>query len=249
MKICAVIPAAGLGSRLGAGIPKILLPITETETVLSIIYRKLSAIVDHIHIIASPSGASLIAAQLPEAMEKNFVSISIQSQPKGMGDAIFQAYPAWSGAETMLVIWGDQIFVSEQTLTQTLKSHAGMARTIGLPLTKMSNPYVEYIFNPEAKLIKICQSREGDSCSSEGLADIGTFVLSVPNLLTKWQDYLKNSIYGSATGEINFLPFITFLVAEGWQLNITNVIDATEARGINTPDDLVFFKKLYDGVT
>lgn len=249
MKICAVIPAAGLGSRLGATLPKILLPITETETVLSILYQKLSAHVDHIHIIASPNGAPLVSAQLSDAIEKKFVSISIQPQPKGMGDAIFQAYPVWSKAEKILVIWGDQLFVSEKTIQNVIRSHAETIRTIGLPLTKMSNPYVEYIFNSESKLIKINQSREGERCSSQGFADIGTFMLSVPDLLPQWLAYMKKSSFGASTNEINFLPFLTFLVAEGWQLKITNVSDATEARGINTQDDLVFFKNLYEGVS
>ena len=50
---------------------------------------------------------------------------------------------------------------------------------------------------------------------------------------------------GSATGEINFLPFLPFLFAQGWTMTPLEVADATEARGINTPEDLAFFQKLY----
>lgn len=248
MKRCAVIPAAGLGSRLGLTIPKILSPITETETVLSILYQKLSPLVDHIHIVASPMGAPLIEEKMRDAIQNNLVSVGIQLKPTGMGDAIFQSYPVWSTAETLLVIWGDQVFVSEDTLKRVIISHAGKKNRIGLPLTRMVEPYVEYVFDAESKLVKIHLSREGDRCSREGFADIGTFVLSVPDLLTKWHTYLKNPHRGVLTGEINFLPFLPFLVAEGWQLEVTEVSDSTEARGINTLDDLIFFKNIYEGV-
>ena len=248
MKTCAVIPAAGLGSRLSASIPKILLPLTQTETVLSILYRKLADIVDHIHIIASPNGAPLIHDQLSEAIKKEFVSISIQVEPTGMGDAIFQSYPAWSFAEKILILWGDQVFISKKTLKDALKIHAGTPKTIGLPVTKMSQPYVEYIFDANSKLIKIKQSREGDVCSFEGLADTGTFVLSVPDLFSQWNAYTKISKGGIHTGEVNFLPFLPFLSKNGWQVRTTHVMDANEARGINTSDDLLFFQNLYEGL-
>jgi len=249
MKTCAVIPAAGLGSRLGSAVPKILLSLNETETVLSILYRKLFPLVDHIHIVASPSGAPLIGVCLKEMGVNDFVSISIQPEPKGMGDAIFQSYPVWSKAEKIIVVWGDQLFVSDETIKQGLEIHGGTLKTIGLPLVKMKKPYVEYIFNDDLQLTHIKQSREGDICSEEGWADIGTFILSVPDLLSEWESYLNKIPRGASTGEINFLPFLPFLVSSGWQIKMTIVMDVTEARGINTQDDLIFFQRLYAGAT
>jgi len=245
MKTCAVIPAAGTGTRLGSPIPKILLPITENETVLSIIYQKLFPIVDHIHIIVSPAGASLIGTHLAEAIKNNFVSINIQHEPKGMGDAIFRSYPFWAKAQNILVMWGDQVFVSEKTLKNIFTSHAGAERTVTLPLARMENPYVEYVFDKHSRLVNVHQSREGDICSPGGLSDVGTFMLSVPDLLSEWENYINKSIEGVETGEINFLPFLPFLDGQGWQVRITDVTDPTESRGINTAADLLFFQQLY----
>lgn len=50
---------------------------------------------------------------------------------------------------------------------------------------------------------------------------------------------------GGQTGEINFLPFLPFLAAHGWSISPLTVADATEARGINTKEDLAFFQGLY----
>ena len=62
MKICAVIPAAGRGTRLGSDQPKILTPLTARDTIWSILHDKLAPLVDHIHLVLSPEGAKLFAA-------------------------------------------------------------------------------------------------------------------------------------------------------------------------------------------
>jgi bifunctional UDP-N-acetylglucosamine pyrophosphorylase/glucosamine-1-phosphate N-acetyltransferase len=100
MNICAVIPAAGRGTRLGGNGPKILIRLTAQNTIWSILYAKLSPLVDHIHLVLSPDGA----AAFPPLPAK--VSRSIQSEPIGMGDAIFRGYEVWSNYDAVLVVWG-----------------------------------------------------------------------------------------------------------------------------------------------
>ncbi|HWX88999.1 MAG TPA: 2-C-methyl-D-erythritol 4-phosphate cytidylyltransferase, partial [Rhizomicrobium sp.] len=78
MRVCAVIPAAGRGTRLGTDMPKILTPLTAQETIWSILYAKLSPLVDRIHLVLSPKGASLFPP-LPAN-----VSTSIQPAAIGM---------------------------------------------------------------------------------------------------------------------------------------------------------------------
>ena len=59
MKVCAVIPAAGRGSRLGLDVPKLLVPIAGGATIWSILKDRLKPFVDHIHVVLSPEGAPL----------------------------------------------------------------------------------------------------------------------------------------------------------------------------------------------
>ena len=242
MKTCAVIPAAGLGQRLQRKLPKILTPLTGTDTIWSHLRKKLISLVDHIHLIISPKHETLFRQVLNQDMNDNVVSISFQAEPIGMGDAIFCGFPIWSQADRIVVIWGDQVFVSQDTIMNALAIHAGHAKTIALPLMQLSHPYVEYEFDAYDRLIDIKQSREGEICALRGYADVGTFVLSVPDLLSAWNVYLNHHSLGAKTNEINFLPFLPFLSRKGWVIRRVNVLDTIETRGINTPDDLAFFQ-------
>src|SRR3990167_765397 len=245
MEICAVIPAAGLGSRLGMRKPKLLAPVSSDETIWSILREKIAPIVDHINVIASPAWERFIRDAIDKhAIKSKKVSISIQAQPVGMGDAIFCGYPIWSQAHTIVIIWGDQVFVSQDTLQRSLATHAKAHHTITLPLARVSHPYVEYVFDSQHQLVDIKQTREGDSCASMGLSDVGTFILSTQSLLVQWEKYTAMSPMGKSTGELNFLPFLKFLVQQHWNIEKVMVDNPLESRGINTAQDLAFFQQL-----
>jgi len=238
MRICAIIPAAGRGSRLGIAKPKILAPLNAQETIWSVLHGKLAPLVDHIHLVLSPEGARDFPALPPQ------VSQSIQPQPTGMGDAIFGARAAWEAFDAILIVWGDQVFVSAETLRRALAALTLPDRQVVLPVTRMGVPYVEYVFEAN-RLAKVLQSREGDKTSPNGFSDVGTFLLTTRGLAAAWADYLSKAASGSHTGEVNFLPFLPFLSAHGWTVTPLEVADATEARGINTPEDLSFFRDVY----
>jgi bifunctional N-acetylglucosamine-1-phosphate-uridyltransferase/glucosamine-1-phosphate-acetyltransferase GlmU-like protein len=236
VSVCAVIPAAGRGTRLGGDGPKILTPLTDGLTIWSILQAKLAPLVDHIHLVLSPEGAATFPA-LPVN-----VSIGIQPTPAGMGDAIFRG-DGWSRYDAVLVVWGDQVFVSADTLSRALAA-LQPGREMVLPVTRMAAPYVEYVFK-DGVLTNVLQTREGDATTPNGFSDVGTFLLNSDGLKDAWDAYLATASRGGTTGEINFLPFLPFLAAQGWQVTPLEVADATEARGINTPDDLAFFRQLY----
>ena len=159
-----------------------------------------------------------------------------------MGDAIFCGFPIWSRADVVLIVWGDQVFVSQDTLRRTCSLHNGVLRTIVLPVVRLSQP-VEYVFNEVGSLESVRQSREGDLCTPNGYNDIGAFALSVPGLRDAWTHYLTRMHRGAGTGEINFLPFLPYLASTGWSVKRFAVADSREARGINTPEDLEFFRR------
>ena len=234
MSICAVIPAAGNGTRLGSSDPKVFTRISENKVVWDFLYENIKPHVDSFNLILKPGIRDLYSEQL-----RSDIIVSEQDIPLGMGDAIFRGFDHWVSFDYILVVWGDQINLSSSTL-QKVTSEA--ADSIVIPFVKPSDPYVEYVFENE-KLVSVLQSREGDQTSCRGLSDIGVFLLPTKNLKKYWQDYIMLSEKGAETGELNFLPFFTYLNNDcGVLIKKVLVDDVDEARGLNTKADLEFFK-------
>lgn len=237
MRLCAVIPAAGRGSRLGSIGPKILTPIGDGRTIWSILHQKISPHVDRVHLVLSPEGKAAFTA-LHAAAADPFVTCSVQAAPLGMGDAIFGAIEAWRPASAILVVWGDQVLVSADTLRRAIAAWDGRPKVAVIPVAEVGSPYVEYVFGPGGRLDAVRQTREGDACAANGLSDVGVFLMSVEGLEPAWRRYLAAASRGASTGEVNFLPFLPFLSLSGWEVAPVRVPDSTEARGVNTPEDL-----------
>lgn len=229
MSVCAVIPAAGRGSRLGLDLPKILVPVDDGVTVWDMLRAQLAPHVHRLHVVLSTSGAALFPGG-PD------VSVSVQAEPTGMGDAILGCAAYWSAYDTILVVWGDQVHVSGATVAAVLAAHRG---GLTIPLVRQDDPYVEYRFAGD-RLDTVLQSREGDVCAPGGLADVGVFCLSTDGLVDAWRSYVEGRAVGGRTGEVNFLPFLPYLSSLGRPVTPVEVADPDEARGINTPADLAF---------
>ena len=243
--LCAVIPAAGRGTRLGGGVPKILLPITATRTVRDILHLRLAPFADRLHFVLSPSVREHFPpppAPLPEE------TLSTQDVPRGLGDAIFSAEPWWAGFDAILVVWGDQVSVSPETLARTVAAHQrGAGPRLTLPLVSQPQPYVQYVMDrATGRLTSVRQSREGDSCDAGGDSDVGVFCLATAGLAAAWRDYEAVAPRGRSTGELNFLPFLPYLcTTRGWALTPVRAGSTDEARGINTAADLDYFQRLF----
>ncbi|TMR22577.1 hypothetical protein ETD86_11045 [Nonomuraea turkmeniaca] len=243
-----MIPAAGRGTRLGHGVPKIMIEIADGVTVWHLLHRRLRPWAEHVHVVLSPDGEPLFRelAELAELAELDSaaVSVSVQPQPTGMGDAIFGAAGHWAAYDTILVVWGDQANLSSATVRDVMAAHPGKGLTV--PLVAMPQPYVEYELSGR-ELVRVRQSREGEECRTGGLSDVGVFCLATDGLREAWERYAARPLgRGAATGEVNFLPFLPYLSqAEGWPVTVVPVSDPAEARGVNTADDLEFARQAY----
>jgi bifunctional UDP-N-acetylglucosamine pyrophosphorylase / glucosamine-1-phosphate N-acetyltransferase len=248
-RICAVVPAAGRGSRLGADVPKVFVPILPDVTIWDAVHDKLSQVADHIVLVLSPDGRSYVeknhAMFSPQCFDKT--ELALQPVPLGMGDAIFGVADFWRDDDDLLVVWGDQFNLSLQTLSACVRLHASQKKpALTLPVVRAPKPYVEYVFDSSGSLTRLRQSREGDACEPGGFSDIGVFLLSGGQALhEEWQRYRAGSAPGSVTGEINFLPFLVHLSSTAaWPVVRYETDDPDEAVGINTPEDLLFARSL-----
>ncbi len=242
--LVAVVPAAGRGTRLGTQVPKVFVEVAPGVRVWDLVASRLASVAAEIHLVLAPEGLAYFEALGRPVPAGVRLSTSVQTSPTGMGDALFGAAAHWREAANVLVVWGDQVGLSQTTAAETARrQREATGPTVTLPLVATQRPYVHYAFEHE-RLVRVAQAREGDACPEEGLADVGLFAMSTGSLEAAWERYLASGrARGARTGETNLLPFFAHLsTAEGFAVQVVSVRDPEEARGLNNADDLAYVR-------
>ena len=232
-----VIPAAGKGTRLGYGLPKILYPILG-QTVLQHLINLFHEFCSSFVVVASPNGAQEIQKEFESCCQSTDFRIVIQAEPKGMAHAVWQARDSIETPNTV-VVWGDQICLRDETISSTLAYHqSDTANVLTFPTVMKKNPYIHFHRDNTGKIIKVLQKRENEIKTEVGENDCGFFCFSTNSLFY----LLKNSLsspdnLGSQTKEINLLQlFPQFEMIEG-HVNTLRIAHEDETLGINTVEE------------
>jgi bifunctional UDP-N-acetylglucosamine pyrophosphorylase/glucosamine-1-phosphate N-acetyltransferase len=230
-----VVPAAGTGSRLGAGRPKLLVPVhgrPMIDRVMDLYRDYVAATV----VIVAPAAADAVRKHVRSVP----VDLAVQESPTGMLDAILLARDrvAASGAARVWVTWCDQIAIDPRTvatLAELSDSQPGAA--LVLPTVRRPAPYIHFVRDSDGLIVRVLQRREGDAMPATGESDAGLFSLSREAYLDALPEFAATIGSGSGTGERNFLPFIPW-VARRSHVIAFDCVDSMEAIGVNTPEEL-----------
>ena len=76
MRICAVIPAAGRGTRLGLDVPKILAPLSQDLKIWHVLRDLLLPHVEHVHVVLSPSSIEMFEDVTASERQRSRISAS-----------------------------------------------------------------------------------------------------------------------------------------------------------------------------
>ena len=231
----AVIPAAGLGTRLlpaTKAMAKEMLPIVDKPTIQYIVEEALASGIEEILIVTGKSKrpiedhfdsnieleSNLESKGKTELLElvQETTGIKLyfvrQSYPKGLGDAVLQA-KAFVGGEPFVVMLGDDIVKAEIPLTRQLiegyeKTHASNIAVMEIPLED-TNKYG--IIEPESKVaedlynVRHFVEKPKPEDAPSNLAIIGRYLLT-PEIF----EILENQEPG-AGGEIQLTDAIDTL--------------------------------------
>ncbi|KKR70577.1 MAG: Bifunctional protein GlmU [Candidatus Nomurabacteria bacterium GW2011_GWB1_40_7] len=132
-KIKIIILAAGKGKRMQSDLPKVLSPLKGThmighllETIGKVTKEKPIAIIGH--------QAELVKKELGDSC-----FYVLQKKQLGTGHAVICAQNACKKAKHLLVLSGDQPFISEKTLKNLIKKHLHSKAKITFAATKVPN--------------------------------------------------------------------------------------------------------------
>ena len=232
-----IVPAAGLGTRLRTTLPKVLARVNGRPMLdwLLDLYRD---VVDRAVIVVHPSFAEQIRAYGETTGAR--LEYQVQESPTGMLDAILLATPTVvsSDASRVLITWCDQVAVHPQTVARlTTLSDTQPAAALVMPTARQSDPYIHLERDSAGRIVRVLHRREGDRLPPVGESDMGLFSLSRDAFLNDLASFAASAGTGGTTGERNFLPFIPWIAAREEVVTFP-CVDAIEAVGVNTPDEL-----------
>lgn len=235
-----IIPAAGIGSRLGADIPKVLVKVAG-KSMLERLLDLYRAWVRHIVLVVNPAAEDVVRRYVHGSIDAERISCVQQKEPTGMLDAILLAGAVAQTAEpsSVWITWCDQIAVHPRTIERLAERTASASEdAMVMPTVMQHTPYIHLERDSTGRIVRVRHRREGDAMPEIGESDMGLFALSRQTYFDRLPAYAREVELGRATGERNFLPFIPWL-SRTETVTTFSAEDPMEAVGVNTPQDLV----------
>jgi bifunctional UDP-N-acetylglucosamine pyrophosphorylase/glucosamine-1-phosphate N-acetyltransferase len=239
-----VIPAAGLGSRLGAGVPKVLVRVAGA-TMLDRLLTLYKGAIDRVAIVVNPSFAEEVRRHVAGHRDAAQIECVVQPAPTGMLDAILLGVPfaARYRPSSVWVTWCDQVAVHPRTIERLAAHTSSEAHdALVMPTVTRPDPYIHLQRDTAGRIVRVLHRREGDVMPQAGESDMGLFAMSPRAYGEQLPVYAQAVEVGRATGERNFLPFIPWL-ARTDTVTTFPCEDPMEAVGINTPEELAMTER------
>lgn len=233
-RTCALIAAAGRGTRAGLPYPKTLFEVQGKPILLRVI-DALAPHADELVVIASPEGREPIATCLAEAGIA--ARIAIQQTPRGMGDAVLTG-SAEVAAEHILLAWGDIPFFQPATVTAMVAAHRAHGNDFTLATALVDSAYTMVSRDEAGRVVGVVESREaGIAEPGSGERDIGLFMFRREPVLAKLREDLPGK-FGNTTGEHGFLYAIGHLAAAGGRVEAVPAASKLDLVSLNSLKDI-----------
>ncbi len=248
-----VILAAGKGTRMGSGFPKVLLPLdVNIDPMVSKNYRSIiSNLLDEVKEVPQiPPPIIVVGFQeqlVKDALGPNYNYVT-QFDQKGTAHAVLSAKQAVT-ADNFIVLNGDMPFTKKESLQKLIQlhndNHAMVSMfTVELPNFENHNEHFlswgRIIRDENGGIIKIQEYK--DSSDEQKLiteVNTGTYMFN-----SEWLwDKLKKIGHDNAQHEFYLTDIIELAIADAQKIYSLK-ITPQESYGINNPDDLDFARKI-----
>lgn len=224
---CALVLAAGQGTRIKSNLPKVLHKVCGKEMVNHVIDTLRKAEINDVNLIIG-KGAELVKAKTGN---RN-VSYSLQEEQLGTGHAVKCALDFLKGKEgTVAVLCGDAPLITEETIKRLFKEHDQNNNKVTL-LSSILDDATGYgrIIRDGSEVIKIVEHKD---CNEEELKvkemNAGVYCFDIVALLEAL-DKLSNN---NSQGEYYLTDVIEILKGQGKRVGAV-VTNFEETMGVNS---------------
>lgn len=238
-----VVLAAGKGTRMGAEIPKVLLPLHDEPVIIHLLNEIKSVPQDTAPIIVVGFQEELVK----ETLGPEYIYVT-QIDQKGTAHAVLSCKGTVT-AENFIVLYGDMPFTTKESLEKLIELHNSNSAKISMFTALLPNFENEFehflgfgriIRDNQGNVIKI---QEYKDCSEEQqkITEVnpGIYMFN-----TEWLwDQLEKIGDHNVQHEFYLTDIVELAIADGRSVR-SLAINPEEIYGINTPEHLEFARKL-----
>jgi bifunctional UDP-N-acetylglucosamine pyrophosphorylase / glucosamine-1-phosphate N-acetyltransferase len=227
MKLGAVVMAAGMGTRMKSDLPKHLHPLLGRRMVDWVIDSVRPLGPDPLVVVASPEHADAYDG----------LTVAVQEEPLGTGDAVRSAREAVPDGEALLVVSGDTPLLTSDLLGRLVEAHteSGSAATVLSFEPPDPRAYGRIIRDGGRGLRAIVEARDaGPEELQIGEVNSSIYVFRPDKL---WP-VLGRLQPANAQGELYLTDAVRYLVEDGDRVAVYRAPDSEEVEGVNTRAEL-----------
>jgi len=232
----AVVLAAGQGKRMRSALPKVLHEVAGRPMLARVLATARLSGSDRLLVVVGHRAESVRAA-IPEA-DLTWVE---QREQRGTGHALLQAAPHVGRPAMLLVLSGDVPLVRAATLDRLAKAAAAGWGAMAAATLKEPGTLGRVLTHLDGTLQRIVEVADA---SAEELAicrvNAGLYALPAPEIF----DFLAALAPDNALGELYLTDALGNAAAAGRRIDVVELEDPDEARGVNDRSDLARVHRL-----
>ena len=251
---CALVLAAGLGTRMKSSRAKVLHEVLFKPMILHVMDTIKTLKFDHTYVVVGHQ-----KEKVAELLSVYHAGCIIQKQQLGTGHAVLCAEKKLrSIGGTVLILSGDVPLIRAETLQAMLAEHAQNKSVLTLMTTTLNNPtnYGRIMRSSQGELLGIVEEKDatGEQKKNREI-NAGIYCAEVPFLF----ETLKKVDSNNKQGEIYLTDIVKIAIDIGLQVDIFSGASSEEVLGINSRRELAAANKylqhqknnqlLADGVT
>jgi len=238
-----VVPAAGLGKRMGhPKLPKALVLFRKRELFI----WSISSFLEFAESVIAVIRKEQLELFLEFFRKNSFQSFKHAFQNSSLGTAeavhigLMHVNTEWT-----LVVWGDHIGASRMPPRRLLKHMDNSSTDFILPLVRRIRPYVYFTQNKVNGIMTFHETKNGAKVVSMGISDCGVFLFRTGVIATFLESYFEAK-KDPCLAEINFLSLFGEMQKSGITFKKVFLKDELLTFGANSPAELAAFELALD---
>jgi len=219
--------AAGQGTRMKSATPKHLHPLLGRRLADWAIAAVRPLEPEPLVVVASPQAAGAFDG----------VTVAVQQEPLGTGDAVRTAKPFIGDADSVIVVSADHPLLTPEVLRQLVEQHRATHAAATVLSFEPPDPraYGRIVRNADGSLDSIVEARD----ATEGQLRIGEVNSSIYVFeAAKLWPALDRLEPQNAQGELYLTDAARFLVEDGENVGVMKAPDPADIEGVNTREEL-----------